>query len=615
MMRFRFHFRFRFLAAAAAVAGSSLAVGQTPTSSSALPQTGLPQSVLPPTLPWSGASERLIVARDDPWITPAERAGFVTTPRYAEVRAWLERLDAASPLIAIEMFGRTGEGHELLMVRASKGASKGAGRTNGGRKPVVLVQAGIHAGEIDGKDAGLMLLRDIALRGKDALLDEVDLVFVPIYNIDGHERMSRWNFPALRGPLEKGQVANARGINLNRDYAKADAPETRAMIALLRRLDPILYVDCHVSDGFDMQYDITFTYAGWGRYAYHRATADWLMTRFGPRVTAALDRAGHLPTIYPSPIDTRDPTKGIRQAPEGPRYSTGYGDFIGVPTVLVENHMLKPYRQRVLGTYVLLEAALTLAAQDRDRIAAAKAVDRTSRPPTMLTRWTPAAQPIGWIEQFRGIAFDTYRSPATGRMEQRWTGKPVTFRMPVIGQDPAETVTLPRAWWVPQEQVEVIDRLRLHGIRFDAIAAPRTLMLDRVRLHDAIVQRAQDGRLPVKASFGHEAVSETLPAGTIRVSSDQPLGLLAAALLEPEAPDSFLAWGLFPEMLAAPPGAEDFVRAPLAEALLAGNDGVRRAFEAKLAADPAFGADARARLDWLADRGPDHAVYPVRREL
>ena len=202
--------RFRFLAAAAAVAGSSLAVGQTPTSSSALPQTslpqtGLPQSVLPPTLPWSVASERLIVARDDPWITPAERAGFVTTPRYAEMRAWLERLDAASPLIAIETFGRTGEGHELLMVRASKGASKGAGRTNGGRKPVVLVQAGIHAGEIDGKDAGLMLLRDIALRGKDALLDEVDLVFVPIYNIDGHERMSRWNFRRCAGRWKRAR--------------------------------------------------------------------------------------------------------------------------------------------------------------------------------------------------------------------------------------------------------------------------------------------------------------------------------------------------------------------------------------------------------------------------
>ncbi len=595
----------RALLATIALLIPSAAIGQ-----SGPPLPGLPAAILPPALPWSGASERLIVPATDPWITPAERSEFATTPRYAATRAWLERLAAASPLIRVERFGRTAQGRDMLMVRASKG---GAG------KPVVLIQAGIHAGEIDGKDAGLMLLRDIALRGKDALLDTVDLVFVPIYNIDGHEMASRWNFPALRGPLEKGYVANARGINLNRDYAKADAPETRAMIALLRRLDPVLYVDCHVSDGFDMQYDITFTYAGWGRYAYHRATADWLTDRFGPSVTTALERAGHIPTIYPSPVDTREPTKGIRQAPEGPRYSTGYGDFIGVPTVLVENHMLKPYRQRVLGTYVLLEAALKLAATDRDRITAAKAADRASRPATMLTRWKPAATPIDWIEQFRGVAFETYRSPASGRLEQRWTGKPITVRMPVIGQVPVETVKLPTAWWIPAEQTEILDRLRLHGIRFAPIDVPRTLTFDRIRVVDPVVQRAQDGRLPVKATFAHALVTETLPAGTVRVPFDQPLGLLAAALLEPEGSDSFLAWGFFPEILASSPGAEDFVTAPLTEALLAQDRAVADAFKAKLATEPAFAANPDARLKWLADRLPDppttSLTYPVRREL
>ena len=591
------------------VTAATAALAATAPFAAAPPLADMPAAALPPALPWSGASERLIAAQDDPWITPAERAGFATTPSYAETRAWLERLAAASPLIAIETFGRTGQGRDMLMVRASKG---------GGAKPVVLVQAGIHAGEIDGKDAGLMLLRDIALRGKDDLLDRVDLVFVPIYNIDGHEAASRWNFPALRGPREKGHVANARGINLNRDYAKADAPETRAMIALLRRLDPILYIDCHVSDGFDMAYDITFTYAGWGRYAYHRATADWLMHRFGPAATRALEAAGHIPTIYPSPVDTRDPAKGIRQAPEGPRYSTGYGDFIGVPTVLVENHMLKPYRQRVLGTYVLIAAALRLAGAEAPAIAAAKARDRASRPADMLVRWRPAPQPVDWVEAFRGIAFDTYRSPATGRMEQRWTGRPIRFRMPIIGQEPVETVTLPRAWWVPAEQAEVIDRLRLHGIRHEAIAAPRTLTLDRVRLHDAAVQRAQDGRLPLAATFTHESVRETLPAGTIRVPADQPLGRLAAALLEPEAPDSFLRWGFFPEMLAPAPGAEDFVEARLGEALLAGDAAVRADFTRKLAAEPGFAADPAARLAWLMARLPDRSrfamTYPIRRE-
>jgi murein tripeptide amidase MpaA len=565
---------------------------------------------LPPTLPWSGRSERLLVKPTDKWVTPAEAANFETTPRYAEVRAWLERLAAASPLLTLHTFGRTGEGRDLLYVHASKG---------GPAKPVVLVQAGIHSGEIDGKDAGLMLLRDIARRGKDNLLDRVDLVFVPIYNIDGHEQMTPYNFVHVRGPAEKGRDANARNIDLNRDYGKVDAPETRAMIGLLRRLDPVLYVDCHVSEGFDMQYDVTFTYAGWGKYARHRATADWLENRFGPAVTQALTKAGHTPIKYPSPIDTREPTKGIRYSPEGPRYSTGYGDFTSVPTVLVENHMLKPYRQRVLGTYVLLEAALKIAAADAERIAAAKATDRASRPTELLTRWTPAPQPIGWIEQFKGVAFEMYLSPASGRLEQRWLGRPITFRMPIIGQQPTETVQLPKAWWVPAAQTEVIDRLGLHGITFETLEAPRTLQVDQVRLVEPKLLQPNEGRVPMTATFVHAPGEQVLPAGSVRVPADQPNGLLAAALLEPESQDSFLAWGFFPEMLAPAPSTDAFVLAALGERLLATDPALKADFEAKLRAEPAFAADADARLAWLyGHAGPGHPYplrYPIAREL
>ena len=587
--------------AAASLACSAMANDKAPT---------LSDQILPPALPWSGASESLVASPDDPWITPAEAAGFETTPRYDEVRAWLDRLQAASSLISVETFGHTAEGRDLLYVRAGKGS---------GDKPVVLIQAGIHAGEIDGKDAGLMLLRDIALRGKDHLLDEVDLVFVPIYNIDAHERMSPYNYVHLRGPQEKGRDANARNIDLNRDYAKLDAPESRAMVALIRRLDPILYVDSHVSEGFDMQYDITFTYAGWGRYARHRATADWLMERFGPAVSDALAEAGHTPTIYPSPIDTREPSKGIRFSPEGPRYSTGYGDFIGMPTVLVENHMLKPYRQRVLGTYILFEATLKIAATDADRIAAAKAADRASRPDRLLTRWKPAAEPIGYVEDFKGVALETYLSPASGRLEQRWLGTPISFRMPIIGQEATETVSLPIAWWVPAGQTEVIERLRLHGIAFTAIDAPRELILDEVRLVDPELSQPIEGRYPITARFQHHRAERLMPAGSVRVPADQPLGLLAASLLEPESQDSFLAWGFFPEMLAPAPNTDDFVLAGLGEHLLATDPALKARFEAKLRADPAFADDPDARLRWLyAQAGSGHPFllrYPIMREV
>ncbi len=145
------------------------------------------EAPLPPAPAWHGASERLVAPPGDPWITPAEAAGFETTPGYADTRLFVDRLVAASPLLRIESFGRTAEGRELYAVVASRG--------DGRRRPLLLAQAGIHAGEIDGKDAGLMLLRDIALRGKDGLLDRADFVLVPIFNADGHERSSAYQSP------------------------------------------------------------------------------------------------------------------------------------------------------------------------------------------------------------------------------------------------------------------------------------------------------------------------------------------------------------------------------------------------------------------------------------
>ena len=238
---------------------------------------------LPPELPWHGSSEKLIAKPGDSWITPAEESGFKRTPSYDETRAWLNKLVAASPLLRIEPFGRSPQGRELYAVIASKPARPGAPK-----KPILLVQAGIHPGEIDGKDAGLMLLRDIAFRGKDRLLDKSDLLFVPIFNVDGHERSSRFSRPNQRGPGNQGWRTNAENLNLNRDYLKADTPEMRAMLALIRRYDPALYLDLHVTDGSDYQYDITFEYNGWhGFDTRSPAIARWLTEKFRPAELAS----------------------------------------------------------------------------------------------------------------------------------------------------------------------------------------------------------------------------------------------------------------------------------------------------------------------------------------
>jgi len=568
---------------------------------------------LPPVLPWSGASEQLVALPSDPWITPAEARGFDETPSYAATRAWLDRLDAASPLVSIESFGRSAQGRDLYAVRAAKpGPSP---------KPVLLVQAGIHSGEIDGKDAGLMLLRDIALRGKDNLLDHADLVFIPIFNADGHERSSPFNRPNQRGPHSQGWRTTAQNLNLNRDYLKADTPEMKAMIGLLRKYPPALYLDLHVTDGTDYQYDITVAFPGWGGYYAHSPSIGrWLDRYYRPAVTAALAGAGHIPGMYVAAVAERDPDKGIALDPDSPRFSTGYADLARIPSVLVETHSLKPYRQRVLGTYVLVEESLRLVGAEGAQIKTAISADRSSRPSTEILTWKKAAKPLYVIPDFKGIAHESFRSAASGGKEIRWIGRPVTQRMPVFGQVPDKVVTLPEAWWVPATKPEVIALLRLHGIDFETIAEPRTLDVDMVRLAGPELKKADEGHIPLSAkAYAHARRQETFPAGSVRVPSAQPLGLLAAAMLEPESKDSLLAWNFFPEILQRTEYIEGYVIAPLADRMLAENPSLKAEFEARLKADRKFAADPDARLGWFYERTPYYderfLLYPVGREL
>jgi hypothetical protein len=380
-------------------------------------------------------------------------------------------------------------------------------------------------------------------------------------------------------------------------------------------------MDVHVTDGADFQYDVTFAFDGWnGYYAHSPSIGRWLDTRYRPAVTRALSSAGHIPGMYVDIHDARHPDVGINLNPDQPRYSTGYGDLARIPTILVEMHSLKPYRQRVLGTYVMLEESLRLVGAEGAGLEAAIAADRASRPATEVMTWKGAPKPLYVIPDFKGIAHESYRSTASGGEEVRWLGRPVTQRMAAFGQVPDKVITLPAAWWVPATKPEIIALLRLHGIEFETIAEPRTLTLDMVRIAGPALGPADEGHIPVKAeAFNHAPRQETFPAGSVSVPSDQPLGLLAAAMLEPESTDGVLAWDFFPEILQRTEYIEGYVIAPLAERMLATNPALKAEFERKLAADEKFAADPDARLAWFYERTPyydeRYLLYPVGREL
>ncbi len=569
---------------------------------------GAHAAVLPPVLPWQGASEALIAANDDPWITPAEASGFAMTPSYAETRAWLQRLAKSCPAMRIESFGSSPQGRDLLAVTLGKPAPL---------KPRLLVQAGIHAGEIDGKDAGLMLLRDICLRGKSGLVDAVTLVFVPIFNVDGHERSSAFSRPNQRGPGEQGWRTTAQNLNLNRDYLKADAPEMRAMLGLIGRFDPDLYLDLHVTDGTDYQYDITFGFNG-VRYGRSPGIGAWLDQQYRPAVEAGLKQQGHVPGELVFAVDAQKPDAGIVLGASTPRFSDGYGDLRRMGAVLVENHSLKPYRQRVLGTYVLLESTLRLLASDGAALKAAIASDRALRPSTIVARWADLPDPVANV-RFLGMAHESFQSAASGQAEVRWLGKPVTQMMPVFGQTADKRITLPKAWWVPATEPQVIERLALHGVRMERQDAAKTIVVEMQRIVEPKLSSASEGRVPVTAKAVHtEQRQEIFPPGSVRVPADQPLGELAAMLLEPDSPDSLFAWGFFPGILQRTEYIEGYVIAPMADAMLAADPALRTEFEARVKADPAFAADGRARLAWFYARTPffddRYLLFPIGRE-
>ncbi len=577
--------------------------------------------ILPPVAPFEGASRSLMVSSDDPWVTPAERTQLTATPSYRETVAWLERLVEAAPELEMVSLGVSVEGRTIWMVVASADGAFSPAALRRSGKPILLAQAGIHSGEIDGKDAGLMLLRDLTVGGSQrALLDRAHFLFVPIFNVDGHERSSRFGRINQRGPIEMGWRTNARNLNLNRDYAKADTPEMQAMIRALVTWQPDLYLDLHVTDGVDYQYDITFGFAG--SQGYSPSIAAWLTDRFRPSASRALEAQGHVPGPLVFAADGRTTAGGLFDwSASGPRFSDGYGGARHLPTVLVENHSLKPYDQRVLGTYVLLASTLELLGREGGALRAAITTDEARRPAEVPLAWTvPQDVPPKTIP-FLGIGSRLETSVASGIDEVVWTGAPEQVEVPVFSPTAVATsVTRPRAYWVPPSWPEVIERLALHGVEMERIAQPRRLRAEVYRFEDAALQpQAFEGRARVTATPTPAIREVHYPAGSVRIPTDQPLGDLAVVLLEPLGPDSFFQWGFFLEILQQTEYVEGYVMAPMAEAMLRENPALKSAFSDKLANDEAFAADAQARLRWFYERTPfldeRWRLYPVAREL
>ena len=576
------------------------------------------QAILPPEIPWKGKSLSLAVAPAHRWATPAEKSRFERTPRYDETVSWLKRLVAAAPQLRMVSLGRSPEGRDVWMVIASKDRAFTPQALRAAGRPTLFAQAGIHAGEMDGKDAGLMLLRDMTVGGsKRALLDRANFLFVPILSVDGHERFSRYSRINQRGPVESGWRTNARNLNLNRDYGKLDAPEMRAVVAALDRWKPDLYLDLHVSDGLDHQYDVTYIFNG--PDAWSPAIARWLEQRWVPPTTRDLEAMGHVPGPYLELREETDPARGVAVGIAGIRFSQGYGNARHLPTVIVETHSLKPYAQRVLGTYVLLESTLALIADERDGLRKAIREDEANRPGEVTLDWTFAEKPEAIT--FKGVEHRITDSSVSGGKRVEWTGRPVEITAPLHRLDaPKVTARMPSAYWVPAAAADVIERLAVHGIRMERLTQAREVEVELDRFADVTFEPEPfEGRVRVTATATPERRRERFAPGSVRVPTDQPLGVLACLLLEPASPDSFFQTGFFHWTLQRAEYAEGYVVEPIAERMLAESPALRAEFEKALRDDPKLAASRERRLDWFYRRTPYFderwRLYPVGREV
>ena len=579
--------------------------------------------LLPPELPWSGKSLALAADPADPWATPFEASGMERTPRYDETAAWLEKMTGFIRGLEMVSIGQSAEGRDIWMVVASLegGSTPEALAANG--RPTLLAHAGIHSGEIDGKDAGMMLLRDMRILGSQRkLLKLANLLFIPILSVDGHERFSRFGRVNQRGPYEMGWRTNARNLNLNRDFVKLETEELRALTSVVNTWRPDLYLDLHVTDGADYQYDITYGYNG--AHAWSPNVAGWLDDVFRPAVDAALETWDHVPGPLIFGFNGRDMTAGTVQWTASPRFSNGWGDARHLPTVLVENHSLKPYRQRVLGTYVLLESAMTTLGVEFAALREARTKDERAAPEEIVLGWGFATpEPLPTVE-FRGVRSELFLSPVSGGPVVRWTGEPVVEVIPSMAMTAAQAkVRRPARYYIPAAWYPIAGKLERQGIEVARLAEATTVEVEILRLPDAELDAANtpfEGRTRYTAGTPvAERRALELPAGSFAVDTAQPLGTLAVLMLEPESPDSLFQWGYFAEILQRTEYVEGYVMEPMARAMLDADPALAAEFEKKLLGDKEFAADPRARLQWFYEKTPffdeRYRRYPIARSV
>jgi len=549
--------------------------------------------------------------------TAFEKSNGTETATYQETITYYKNLAEAYPQISIDSVGETDSGRPLHIVTLNPDAEFNF-ETIRKNKRILLVNNGIHPGESDGIDATMMLFRDIA-QGKIEAPKHTVLVAIPIYNIGGSLNRNSTTRTNQNGPKEYGFRGNARNYDLNRDFIKSDTKNARTFAQIFHLVQPDVFIDNHVSNGADYQYTLTHLFTQHNKLGGD--LGQYLHTEMMPNLEQKLVTKQWDITPYVN-VFNRVPEDGLSQFMDSPRYSTGYTTLFNTLGMMVETHMLKPYKQRVEGTYELMKSMIEIVEKDSDKI-------KTMRSNALKTYQDAGTYPLDWqidttrtsTLKFKGFEGSMLTSDVTGSQRLKYD-RTKPFTKDVVYKNyfkPTIEVTIPSAYVVPQGWWNVIDLLKLNKIEMTQFKNDTTLTVESYKIDNYNTRnQAYEGHYQhynTKVISTQKEVS--FNKGDYYIKTNQPAFRYLLETLEPQAPDSFFNWNFFDTILQQKEGFSPYVWEDMALQLLENNTDLKTAFEAKKQSEEAFANNWYAQLDWIHQQSAyyekAHLQYPVYR--
>ncbi|WP_235904681.1 M14 family metallopeptidase [Patiriisocius marinus] len=542
------------------------------------------------------------------------------TAKYSDVVDFYKNLANSFPSIQIFEVGTTDSGNPLHVITFStdkldKDFENAFLATK--YKNTLLINNGIHPGESDGIDASMLLLRDLAQGNIDAPKNTI-IAIIPIYNVGGALNRNSTTRTNQVGPLEYGFRGNARNYDLNRDFIKTDTKNAQTFNYIFRTIKPQLFIDNHVSNGADYQYTLTHLFTQHNKLGGE--LGQYLNRNFMPQLEDSLSSKGWDITPYVNVFNTQPEVKGFSQFMDSPRYSTGYTTLYNTLGMMVETHMLKPYKQRVEGTYELMKSFISIADAEAETIKTfyKNDINRISASDKYPIRWAIDSSKTTTL-QFKGYEGKIQESNVTGKNRLKFDRtkpftKPVTYYNYFKSTD---SITVPEYYIIPRGQWEILDRLKLNNISVKEITQDTLIDVEVYHIDDYKTRNS-----PYEGHYLHYNTSTTttkeknkFTKGDFIVNTHQDGIRYLLETLEPSAVDSFFNWNFFDTILQQKEGFSPYVWEDKADKLLKSNPALKIEFDNKKATDKDFEKNWYAQLDWLHKKSSHyekaHLRYPI----